>query len=327
MALPTAASVVSSGLAGYPSVYFDKTAVATLQSNLALYGGCEMKTMPDRSGVVLQIFDHSKMAANTTPATEGTPGAGQSITQNTRQITLDNYVDYISISNKVDKTMLIDQGAAAAKLLGYRGALSVDTVISEVLDTAATADATTNIDIATGTYLSAADLRQAAFGLAGVDVKPKSNGSYYGVLHNLVVFDVVNDATTGGFQDNVKYTSKDALANGLGLAGSSPVLKIAQTEFYQSNAVKTYANWQASANTAYAGWVIGQDAIFCSSLGKTQLGQKNFSVSYRRFDEGNSIDPAGMIRAAVVYNFFFGAAKRPGSTNGFRRIRSESSIA
>ena len=63
MALPTVASVVSSGLAAYPTVYYDRTAVDFLYSNLVLYGAAELKTMPDRSGVTLQIFDHTKISS------------------------------------------------------------------------------------------------------------------------------------------------------------------------------------------------------------------------------------------------------------------------
>src|ERR1700693_4980767 len=101
MSLPTAASVVTSGLASYPTVYYDRVALDTLQSNLFAYPACDLKVMPDRSGVAMQIFDYTKMGANTTGATEGTPGSGQALTQNTGTINLTNYVDYVSFSNKV----------------------------------------------------------------------------------------------------------------------------------------------------------------------------------------------------------------------------------
>lgn len=93
MALPTAASVVSSGLAGYPTVFYDRIALDTLTSNLWFYPACDLKVMPDMSGVAMQIFDYTAPGANTTPATEGTPGAGQALTQNTGTINLSNYVN------------------------------------------------------------------------------------------------------------------------------------------------------------------------------------------------------------------------------------------
>jgi hypothetical protein len=86
--LPTAASVVSSGLAGYPTVYYNRVAEPTLQSNLFFYQGCDLRVMPDMSGVAMQLFNYAKMSANTTAVTEGTPGAGQTLTQQTKTINL-----------------------------------------------------------------------------------------------------------------------------------------------------------------------------------------------------------------------------------------------
>jgi len=104
MALPTAASVISSGLAGYPTVFYDRTALDTLVSNLFMYPACDLKVMPDMSGVAMQIFDYTapqvyptnnsimQTTGITTGATEGTPGAGEALTQNTATINLTNFV-------------------------------------------------------------------------------------------------------------------------------------------------------------------------------------------------------------------------------------------
>jgi N4-gp56 family major capsid protein len=289
--------------------------------------------MPEKSGVVMQIFDHSKMSANTTAVTEGTPpGSGQSITQNTRQITATQYADFISISDKVDKTMLIDQGAAASKLLAYRGALSVDNLTAAVLDTQANGSSSARMDLASGTFFTAAKARQAVATLRSNDIKPKSNGLFKGVCHSLVAFDLINDSAAGGFQDIWKYTSGSKADAQTGRPANhdgrpNPVATIGGCELFESNTVTSYANWASGTHTAYATYIAGEDAVFGLSLGKTALGQSNFGVEYKRFDNGNSLDPAALIRAAVVYNFFFGAAVRPGSINGFIRVRSESSLS
>jgi hypothetical protein len=105
MALPTAASVVSTGLAGYPTIYYDRVALDTLVSNLWFYPACDLKTMPDMSGVAMQVFDYTapvvypvnnsvmQTTGITTTATEGTPGAGEALTQNIATINLGNYVN------------------------------------------------------------------------------------------------------------------------------------------------------------------------------------------------------------------------------------------
>lgn len=332
MSLPTAASVVSSGLAGYPTVYYDRVALDTLESNLFMYPACDLKIMPNMSGVAMQVFGYTAMTANTTPATEGTPpGSGQALTQNVATINLSNYADFVSFSNKVQLTAISDTVEEGAQLLSYRGALSVDTVISTAVDTQANSNASVDdIEVANGSYFTAAIARQAYWGLRGKNVKAKANGNFFGITHSLTAYDLVNDSTAAGFTDLQKYS--DALAKqNPALAGirNNFVGTVGGVDFYESNSVPTEPNWQSSSHTAYHTYVFGHQAFMASSLGKTNLNQKNFTVKVANFPQGsNSTDPAGLISAAASYNFFFGVVAAPtaSNTDRFRRIRSESSI-
>jgi N4-gp56 family major capsid protein len=329
MSLPSAASVVSSGLAGYPTVYYDRVAVETLRNNLFLYPACDQKQMPDRSGVAMQIFGYTAFGANTTPATEGTPGSGEALTQVTGTLDLSNYVDYVSFSNVVTLTAISDVVAEGAVELAYRGAFSVDTVISTELDTIANGNSGARIDILSGSYMSAAISREAAMTLRSVNVKPKANGRYYGVITSLSAFDLVNDSSTGGFLDLEKFSLMGKGADGsqnAGIDATNMIGSVGGVDWHESNALPTESHWESSAYTAYHAYVIGKDGIIASSLGKTQLAQKNFSVKVAKFDQPIAVDPANQIAAAASYNFFFGCVGRPGSTAGFIRIRSEASL-
>lgn len=330
MALPTAASVVSSGLAGYPTVYYDRVSLDVLQANLFFYPSCELKVMPDMSGVAMQVFNYLKLGANTTAVTEGTPAAGQSLTQQTKTINLANYADYVSFSNKVVLTAISDTVAEGAALLAYRGALSVDNVTMVAYDVAANGDAVANIDVNDGTYFTAALARKGAWQLRSKDVKPKKNGLFFGIMNSLNAYDAVNDASAGGFLDLQKYSETMASDNPA-LAGikGQRIGNIGGVEFYESNATTSIANWQSTTKNAYAVYIVGWQAMIASSLGRTNLNQKNFSVTVRRYDQGNSIDVAGLIAAAAFYNFFYGVVTSPdtaASVNHFRRFRIESSI-
>lgn len=320
------ASVVSSGLGAYPTVYYDRKALDTLRNNLFLYPGIELKQMPNMSGVAMQIFNYSSLAAVTTAATEGTPGNGASLTQNTGTINLTQYVQYISFSDKVVMTAISDTVSEGAEELGYSGALSVDTVVREAFDVQANTTTAARIDKNTGTYLTASLIRQAAMSLRSANIKTKDNGLFYGVAHSLTAFDLINDSAAGGWIDLMKYTDGNASklqegirANRLGVVGG--------VEIFESNNMKSYANWQSGTHTAYATLVIGKNAFIGSSLGKTQLGQKNFSVRVAKLTADTVADPAKQVAAAASYNFFFGLTSRPDSTAGFRRIRCESSLS
>jgi N4-gp56 family major capsid protein len=330
VSLPSVASVTSGGLSGYPTVYYDRVALDTLQSNLFFYPACELKTMPDMSGVAMQIFAYEAMAANTTAVTEGTPASGQSLTQVTANISLSNYADYVSFSNKVVLTAISDTVSEGAALLSYRGALSVDNIINSSVDTQANTDSVTRIEVTNGSYMTAAISRQAVWGLRAKNVKPKKNGLFFGITHAFSAYDLVNDNSSGGTLDLQKYADTTAKENQalVGISGQR-IGNIGGCEWYESNAVSTEANWQSSTHTAYNSYVFGWQAFLASSLGRTNVGQKNFSVTVRRYDQGNSIDVAGLIAAAAFYNFFFGVVASPDTVqaiNHFRRIRCESSI-
>lgn len=244
------------------------------------------------------------MAANTTPATEGTPGSGQALTQNVATINLSNYVDYISFSNKVQLTAISDTVAQGAALLSYRGALSVDTVISTALDAEANSTTLDRIDVNDGSYFTASIARKAVWQLRSFDTKPKANGLFFGIVHSLAAYDAVNDSAAAGWTDLQKYTEGLAKENPalVGIRGSR-IGNIGGCEFYESNAVPVEGNWQSTSHNAYHTFVIGHQAAIASSLGKTNLNQKNFTVKVQKFPMGsNSLDPGGLISAAAAYN-------------------------
>ena len=227
-------------------------------------------------------------------------------------------------------TAISDTVAEGAALLTYRGALSVDTVISTAIDVAANSTTNDRIEINDGSFLTAAIARKAVWQLRSNDVKPKANGLFFGIVHSLAAYDILNDSTAAGWTDLQKYSESLASTNPalIGIKGAR-VGNVGGVEFYESNAVPTETNWQSSSHNAYHTYVIGHQALIASSLGRTELNQKNFTVKVQNFPMGsNSLDPAGLIAAAAAYNFFFGLVVPPthASSDKFRRIRSESSI-
>lgn len=324
---PVAASQLVSNTAQSAAVYYDRTAVEELRNNLHLYQCLETKPMPTKFGSVMQIYGYTKLAANTTAATDGTPqSVGVALTASTGSITLSQYVDYVTYSDKLilqGISPIVEEGS---RLLGYRGGLTVDTVISAAIDTAATADATTKIDVAHSSYMTTSIARKAVMQLRSVDVRPKANGKYRGVISALLAFDLINDSNAGGFQDIFRYINPQALVQGVN-PSNDLVATVGGAEWYESNSLPVVSAFASTGVNGYRAYLFGKDAFFAASLEKTLDGMgNNFSVQSKTFDGTNSLDPAGQIRAASVYNFHFGLAKRPQGVNGFRRITSESSI-
>lgn len=329
-ALPTTASQLTSNTANYPSVYYDRVGVDELHNNLHLYRGMEEKPMPEKAGVVMQIYGFVKLAANTTAATDGTPqSAGVALTASTGSITLSQYIDYVTYSDKLIMTGISPIVEEGSRLLGYRGALTVDNVISAAVDTVTGTDTATKIDVAHSSYMTTSIARKAVQQLRSLDVKPKANGKFFGVIASLLAFDLRNDSNAGGWQDVFRYINPANLQLGTNPSNDSVGI-IEGAEWFESNSLPVVSSFASTGVNGYRAYLFGKDAFFAASLGKKLDGMgNNFSVMTKQYDGTNSLDPAGQIRAASVYNFHFGLVKRPqaGSTgDAFRRITSESSI-
>jgi N4-gp56 family major capsid protein len=327
---PTAASQVSSNTANYPTVYYDRVGVDELHANLHLYNGMEEKPMPEKAGAVMKIYGFVKLGANTTAATDGTPQtAGVALTASTGSITLSQYIDYVTYSDKLLLTGISPIVEEGSRLLGYRGALTVDNVISAAVDAVTATDTATKIDVAHSSFMTTSIARKAVQQLRSLDVKPKANGKFFGVIASLLAFDLRNDSNAGGFQDIFRYIDPKQLQ--IGTNPSSDLVAIVEgAEWYESNSLPVVSSFASTGVNGYRAYLFGKDAFFAASLGKKLDGMgNNFSVMTKQYDGTNSLDPAGQIRAASVYNFYFGLVKRPqaGSTgDAFRRITSESSI-
>jgi N4-gp56 family major capsid protein len=331
MAFPPTSASVGTSVANYPSVFYDRTGVLEFTSNLHLYQALETNhPMPEKAGVAMQLYGFNKLAANTTAATDGTPqSVGVALTASTNTLTLSQYVDYVTYSDKLILTGISPIVEEGSRLLGYRGALTVDTVISTAVDAVTGTDTATKIDVAHSSYMTVAIARKAVQQLRSLDVKPKANGSFYGVIASLLAFDLRNDSAAGGFQDIMRYINPQNLVTGTNVSNDM-VAAIEGGQWFESNSLPVVANFASTGVNGYRAYLFGKDAFIGASLLKSISGMgNNFSVQTHTYDGTNSLDPAGQIRAASVYNFLFGLQKRPqaGATgDAFRRITSESSI-
>jgi hypothetical protein len=268
------------------------------------------------------------MTANTNAVSEGQPSTGQTLTQNIGTIALANYADYISLSSKVKLTAISPATEDAAKLIAYRGALSIDTVVQ----TAVTTQAATNVavdQISASTFIASV-ARHAVWSLRGKNVKPyRDTGVFFGITHPLTAFDLVNDSTSAGWTDLQKFSDRLATTNPalVGIKGAY-IGNVGGADFWESAACGVTSAGSPPTNT-YNSFVFGDEAIMASSLGQTDLGDKNFTTKVMEFPMGsNSLDPCGLIAGAAAYSAWFGCtpAPTPTNTDRFRVIATGSSI-
>jgi N4-gp56 family major capsid protein len=323
----TPASVLTStaGLNHLATIWYDRVAISNLKANLPFVAATERRRLPERNGKTIQFFTYDLLAANTTPGTEGTVGTGIAPGTQVRNVAVNQYFDFMSFSDMIVETAIDPIVENSAAEMGYRAALTVNTLVSTEFDVVG-ALAGCSIDLADNEFVSAAIVRQAVMSLRGANVRPKDDGMFYGIIHPFAAYDLVNDNTAGGVIDVLKHVESGVNSMLRGIQGYR-VIDLAGVRFIETTTVPTSSNFPSAGKTGYHTYVVGKDAVFSVSLGATEVpGERNFNLVARNW-EPSSADPAGVIAASVAYNFKFACIRRPGTAMALKRIRSEASIS
>ena len=143
-----ASFVIGSTLPSTQAVYYDRLAVRALFAHLGFQGLTAERQIPKNAGRTTQIYTYNLSpftasvsaaasdlgggVSDTPPptATEGAVGTPITPTEASIQATLGQYVDYVNVS---DFALAVDIGKPLEQLsemLGYRGALVVDTLLN-----------------------------------------------------------------------------------------------------------------------------------------------------------------------------------------------------
>jgi N4-gp56 family major capsid protein len=251
-----------------------------------------------------------------------------SMTTQTRDLTVSQYFDYVSVSDFLLDQAIDPMVENISEELGYRAGLTVNRICLNAIDAEAVSDATTSrISLADAEFMSRAIAARAVMTLRARDIKPSDGEWFVGIIHPLIAYDLLNDNTNGGTIDVLKHVDSGVNEMRSGIRGNR-VLNLNGIRWVETTTVGTVADFPSSGDTGYHSYVFGKDAFFVASLGATEVkGDKNFSLMVKRYNDASVADPVNVIGATIGYNFKFGIVKTTGSINKFRQIRGESSIS
>lgn len=301
------------------SVYYNRKALDQLTQEFHFQSAGEPDVLPLRNGKTVQYFRYDLLGANTTPTSEGVVGTSLQLSSNTISATVSEYDDYASGSTLLKETAIDDIAANFAEQLGYRAALSVDTIARLELDSLLT-----TVTMATaGAYGTSADLRKAKALLNGVNVRPKAGGDFLGIIHPYVLYDILSDNAAGGFIDVMRYSQPEVAMTG-------EVGKIEGVRLVKSTNVAT--DGVAAPDTKYHTYVIGKGAMGLIALAGagpskvTDTQKQSFQVNVVAGGKASIPDPTGKIGFIVSYRFVFVAKILDSTVPRYKIIPMDSSI-
>lgn len=332
MAYSPASVVTGASLPNTQAVYYDRLSVENLKANTPFVDACTKRSLPLGSGKTIQLFSWNLLGADTTAAVEGSVGTGVSPTSTDLQASIGQYTDFASISDLAVQVAIDPIVEDVAKEFGYRAALTVNSLTQTEFDAAVAADATTNLVVAAGDFLTAAVIRQRVADLQGRNAHGIAEGKYMGFIHPFVASDLFNDTANNGFVDIIKRLPK--ASEDLLLAGTPDNLNyeilgdFGGVRWVSTSTCPTYSGVPATGDTAYGTYIVAKDAVFAVSLGALEIPRdRNYKLMVSTFRDSSRSDPAQEIGAVVAYNFKFVASIRPGSTMILERIQSETATS
>lgn len=254
-------------------LYYDKLLLDNLYPEMRFYQAASKKSLPVREGRSIVWTRYRRMPARVTPLVEGVVPSVTALSSDNISATLHQYGDFTRVSDLLSLTAIDPVLESATKELAEAGALTIDTVIRNVLD------ANTNVRRVAGKALSAmvptdvltgAEVRTAVRMLKAQDVRPHSGGDYLGIIHPNCSFDLQGDNAAGGWVNANTYISNLNILNG-------EVGKIHGVRFVESTNVSSTTG--SGATVVFRNHIMGRDAFaavpFDGTTGEARIYVKN----------------------------------------------------
>ena len=198
--------------------FYDRALLERCLPRLTFYEDGMKKRIPEGKGTSIEWRKFGSLAVADTPLTEGTTPAGKdlSITAITKK--LDQYGDYVTLSDVLDMQGKDPVITETSELLGEQAGLTVNKIIADEISTGTnvryaggktSTDALTSADVLTG-----ADVKKAVRDLRKNNIPTFSDGYYHSTISAEQAYDLMSDTANGGWIDVVKYANAKKLLTG-----------------------------------------------------------------------------------------------------------------
>lgn len=211
--------------------------------------------IPKNGGKTIEFRQYDPLPEMTTPLTEGVTPDGQSLNVKNLTATVAQYGGYVTLSDMLLLTAIDNNLLQATKLIASQAGRTLDTITREVINAgtvvqygggAASRAALANT---ASNHLTVDDVRKAVRYLE-TQSAPKINGSYVGIVHPYVKYDLMNDPK---WEDPHSYVDTENIY-------SNEIGRIYGVRFVESPRAKLWEGAGASDADVYSTLIMGDDA-------------------------------------------------------------------
>ena len=230
------------GLSAEMKTFYDMTLIDEAQAALVHDQFGQKRPIPKGGGKTIEFRKFAALAKATTPLTEGVTPDGKSLEVTTITATVNQYGDYITLSDVLELTALDNVVLETTKLLGRQAGLTLDTIVRNVLQSGtnvtycpkvgtngAETAVTSRDGLDTTCQLTVKVLQQVVAKLRAQNA-PTIGGKYVAIIHPFAAYDLMRDTE---WIDAHKYAKPDNLYEG-------EIGEIAGIRFVQTSEAKIY---------------------------------------------------------------------------------------
>lgn len=209
--------------------------------------------IPKNGGKTIEFRKYSPLPKLLEPIREGVTPDGQSLSMSTIEATVAQYGGYITLSDVLLLTAIDNNLVQATKLLGAQAGATLDTITREVLNGG------TNVifsggkeargDLDAASVLTVDDVKKAVRLLKNQNAE-KINGSWVGIIHPDIAYDLTNDPA---WKDVKTYSDPDDIYEG-------EIGKLYGVRFVETTEAKIWSKGGSGGQAVYSTLILGDNA-------------------------------------------------------------------
>jgi len=186
--------------------FYDKALLYAAQAQLVHHQFGQKRPIPKNGGKTIEFRKFTPLAKALTPLTEGVTPAGNQLDVTTITATVNQYGDFIALSDVLELTAIDNVVLETTKLLGDQAGLTMDTIVRDILVAGTNVMYAPKINASTGaetavtsrasldaTAVLTVDLVQQVVARLRAVNTPRINGSYVAIIHPYAEYDIMRD--------------------------------------------------------------------------------------------------------------------------------------
>lgn len=287
--------------------YYHKRLLMSAEKKLVVAKLGFEKEHPKGNGTNSFVLKYGNISESTSTLAEGVTPTAATVDTNKYTVIVNQYGQYIPISDFLIKTAIDPVMSNISDRLGYAAAQSMDTIVQNEL----IANATNNLkyvgsgntadnDISAAEIYSGQDILKVIRVLRSNDAPTFEDGKYVWVVHPNISTDLMADTSAGGFIELNKYVS--GLADG---PVNGEIGRMYGSKIVESSNIQSVDN--ASTVAVYRSLVLAKDA-FCV----TKFDKKAIDLIVKEVGSAGSSDPLNQ-KGTAGYKMEFGVKYIGGS--------------